>query len=108
MVEVNVVFVVKWEIMKGKKKGDNSQNIVNKLELSSIQERDNQDIAKGIIVYSQGKGVPSEAKGKYTMQDHQKEVVMIQAKQATQKNTYWQTTILPTNPPQLVETMVVT
>jgi hypothetical protein len=33
---------------------------------------------------------------------------MMQAKQATQENTYWQTKILLTNPPQLVETMVVT
>lgn len=32
---------------------------------------------------------------------------MMQSKQATQENTYWQTKILPTNPPQLVETMVV-
>jgi hypothetical protein len=31
----------------------------------------------------------------------------MQSKQATQENTYWQTKILPTNPPQLVETMVV-
>jgi hypothetical protein len=33
---------------------------------------------------------------------------MMQAKQATQEDTYWQTKILPTNPPQLVEPMVVT
>lgn len=33
---------------------------------------------------------------------------MMQAKQATQEDTYGQTKILPTNPPQLVETMVVT
>jgi hypothetical protein len=39
--------------------GDDSQNNVIDLELSSIQEGDNQDIAKGTIVYSQGKRVPS-------------------------------------------------
>jgi hypothetical protein len=67
MVEVNVVFVVKQQIMKGKK-NDDFQNTIIDLELSSIQKGDNQDIAKGTIVYSQGKGVPSEAKGKYKTQ----------------------------------------
>jgi hypothetical protein len=32
---------------------------------------------------------------------------MMQAKEVTQENTYWQTNILLTNPPQLLETMVV-
>jgi len=77
MVEVNVVFVVKQEIMKGKKINDDSQNTVIDLELSLIQKGDNQDITKGVIIYSQGKRVPSEAKGKYTTQDHQNEVVMM-------------------------------
>jgi hypothetical protein len=101
MVEVNVVFVVKQEIVNGKIIGDDSQNTVIDLELCSIQEGDNQNITKGSIVYSQGKG-------KIYNTDHQKEVVMMHTKQATQENTYWQTNILLTNPRQLVKTMVVT
>jgi hypothetical protein len=55
MVEVNVVFVVKQEIVKGKKKGDDYQNTITDLELSSIQEEDNQDITKEILFIHKGK-----------------------------------------------------
>jgi hypothetical protein len=56
MVEVNVVFVVKQEIMKGKKKNDDSQNTVIDLELSSIQKGITKILQKELLFIHKGKG----------------------------------------------------